>query len=64
MPEPATDAKPASKAIAEGLERERPAAVVSRIAKLRAGRVLLDWSQNTEHGDLFEPLAEPPPETG
>ena len=48
-----SDTKPASKAIAELLERERPDAVVSRMAKsLRAGKVLVDWSQNTEHKSM------------
>jgi len=47
------DTKPSSKAIAELLERERPDAVVSRMAKsLRAGKVLVDWSQNTEHKSM------------
>jgi bifunctional non-homologous end joining protein LigD len=53
--EPATyaETKPTAKAIAELLERERPAAVVSRMAKaLRAGKVLVDWSQNTEHKSM------------
>ena len=55
MPEPVTyaDTKPASKAIAELLERERQDAVVSRMAKsVRAGKVLVDWSQNTEHKSM------------
>jgi bifunctional non-homologous end joining protein LigD len=55
MPEPVAyaDTKPTSKAIAEALERERPAAVISRMAKsLRAGKVLVDWSQNTEHKSM------------
>src|SRR4051794_9003841 len=44
------ETKPAAKAIAEVLEGERPDAVVSRMAKsLRAGKVLVDWSQDTEH---------------
>jgi bifunctional non-homologous end joining protein LigD len=53
--EPATyaETKPTAKAIAELLERERPAAVVSRMAKaLRAGKVLVDWNQNTEHKSM------------
>ncbi len=47
------ETKPASRAVAEGLERERPDAVVSRMAKaLRSGKVLVDWSQNTEHKSM------------
>jgi bifunctional non-homologous end joining protein LigD len=47
------DTKPMAKAVAEMLESERPQAVVSRMAKsLRAGRVLVDWSQNTEHKSM------------
>jgi len=47
------ETKPAARAIAELLERERPDAVVSRMAKsLRRGRVLVDWSQNTEHKSM------------
>ena len=55
MPEPVAyaDTKPTSKAIAELLERERPDAVVARMAKsLLAGKVLVDWSQNTEHKSM------------
>jgi bifunctional non-homologous end joining protein LigD len=45
--------KPAARGIAELLERERPNAVVSRMAKsLRPGKVLVDWSQNTEHKSM------------
>jgi bifunctional non-homologous end joining protein LigD len=45
--------KPLAKAIAELLERAAPDAIVSRMAKpLRAGRVLVDWSQNTEHKSM------------
>jgi bifunctional non-homologous end joining protein LigD len=45
--------KPLAKSIAELLERAAPDAVVSRMAKtLRAGRVLVDWSQNTEHKSM------------
>jgi bifunctional non-homologous end joining protein LigD len=37
-------------AVAEGLERQAPGDVVSRMQKaLRAGKVLVDWSQNDEH---------------
>jgi bifunctional non-homologous end joining protein LigD len=47
------ETKPTAKRIAELLERERPAAVVSRMARsLRAGKVLVDWSQNTEHKSM------------
>ena len=42
--------KTVARGIAEHLERETPREVVSRMARdLRAGRVLIDWSQNTEH---------------
>src|SRR5215217_7079676 len=45
--------KPTARAIAQLLERERPDAVVSRMAKaLRPGKVLVDWSQNTEHKSM------------
>ena len=45
--------KPASRAIAELLESDTPDAVVSRMAKrLRSDRVLVDWSQNTEHKSM------------
>jgi bifunctional non-homologous end joining protein LigD len=44
------ETKPASRKVAELLEGERPERVVSRMAKaLRPGKVLVDWSQNTEH---------------
>jgi bifunctional non-homologous end joining protein LigD len=47
------ETKPVSRAIAELLEAETPDAVVSAMArKLRAGRVLVDWSQNTEHKSM------------
>jgi bifunctional non-homologous end joining protein LigD len=47
------ETKPMAKATAEALERERPDAVVSRMRKsLRAGKVLVDWSQNTEHKSM------------
>jgi bifunctional non-homologous end joining protein LigD len=37
-------------ALAEKLERDHPAEVVSRMQKaLRKGKVLIDWSQNDEH---------------
>jgi bifunctional non-homologous end joining protein LigD len=45
--------KPASRQIAEHLEAHWPDQVVSRIARsARAGRVLVDWSQNTEHKSM------------
>jgi bifunctional non-homologous end joining protein LigD len=45
--------KPVSRTIAELLEAETPDAVVSAMArKLRTGRVLVDWSQNTEHKSM------------
>jgi bifunctional non-homologous end joining protein LigD len=45
--------KPVSRRIAELLESETPDRVVSKMArKLRAGKVLVDWSQNTEHKSM------------
>jgi bifunctional non-homologous end joining protein LigD len=45
--------KPASHAIAELLEAETPDRVVSRMRRsLRAGKVLVDWSQNTPHKSM------------
>jgi bifunctional non-homologous end joining protein LigD len=42
--------KPFARAVAELLEQEHPKLVVSRMRKdLRAGRVLIDWSQNDPH---------------
>jgi bifunctional non-homologous end joining protein LigD len=39
-----------ARALAEGLEREHPEQVVSRMRKaLRKGKVLIDWSQNDQH---------------
>lgn len=44
------DTKPFSRAVAELLEEQTPHAVVPRMAnKLRAGKMLVDWRQNTEH---------------
>jgi bifunctional non-homologous end joining protein LigD len=44
------DTKPFALAIAQVLERRRPELVVSDMRKdLRAGKVLVDWSQNDEH---------------
>jgi bifunctional non-homologous end joining protein LigD len=45
--------KPFSRAVAELLEAETLDAVVSRMARaLRPGKVLVDWSQNTEHKSM------------
>jgi bifunctional non-homologous end joining protein LigD len=45
--------KPVAKTIAEVLEAQWPERVVSRMARaLRAGKVLIDWSQNTEHKSM------------
>jgi bifunctional non-homologous end joining protein LigD len=45
--------KPGAKRIAELLEIETPDAVVSRMARAaRGGKVLIDWSQNTEHKSM------------
>lgn len=42
--------KSAARRIAELFEEQTPQAVVSRMARVaRRGRVLVDWSQNTEH---------------
>jgi bifunctional non-homologous end joining protein LigD len=42
--------KPFARAVAELLEKQHPALVTSRMTKsLRAGRVLIDWSQNDPH---------------
>ena len=42
--------KPFARRIAEVLEQRLPELVVSRMTKrLRAGKVLVDWSQNDEH---------------
>ncbi|HKD42287.1 MAG TPA: non-homologous end-joining DNA ligase [Myxococcaceae bacterium] len=44
------DTKALSHALAETLEREHPAQVVSKMSKsLRPGKVFVDWSQNDEH---------------
>src|SRR5438874_8484126 len=44
------ETKPFARAVAELLERERPAAIVSNMKKsLRTGKVLVDWSQNDPH---------------
>jgi bifunctional non-homologous end joining protein LigD len=45
--------KPVARTVAEVLEAETPQRVVSRMARsLRAGKVLVDWSQNTEHKSM------------
>jgi bifunctional non-homologous end joining protein LigD len=45
--------KPLSRRIAELLESETPDQVVAKMARnLRAGKVLVDWSQNTEHKSM------------
>ena len=42
--------RPFARAVAELLEKQHPRLVVSRMTKsLRAGRVLIDWSQNDPH---------------
>jgi bifunctional non-homologous end joining protein LigD len=47
------DTKPFARAVAELLEEEAPDRVVSRMARrLRAGKVLVDWSQNTPHKSM------------
>jgi len=44
------ETKPFAKAVAETLESKFPERVVSRMTKnVRAGRVLIDWSQNDAH---------------
>jgi bifunctional non-homologous end joining protein LigD len=44
------ETKPVARTVAEILEAQTPDRVVSRMARsLRAGKVLVDWSQNTEH---------------
>jgi bifunctional non-homologous end joining protein LigD len=45
--------KPVARRIAELLEERDPRRVVSRMRKsLRSGKVLVDWSQNTEHKSM------------
>jgi bifunctional non-homologous end joining protein LigD len=47
------ETKPMAKGIAEALEAHWPERVTSRMARsLRAGKVLVDWSQNTEHKSM------------
>ena len=48
-----TETKPVARTAAEVLEAHTPDRVVSRMARtLRAGKVLIDWSQNTEHKSM------------
>src|SRR5204863_2589445 len=48
-----SEAKPVARTVAELLEAQTPDRVVSRMAKaLRRGKVLIDWSQNTEHKSM------------
>ena len=52
------ESKPFAKAVAETLARSYPEKVVSRMAKReRAGRVLVDWSQNTAHKSTVAPYS-------
>jgi bifunctional non-homologous end joining protein LigD len=45
--------KPLARGLAELLEEREPGAVVSRMAReLRRGKVLVDWSQNTQHKSM------------
>jgi bifunctional non-homologous end joining protein LigD len=45
--------KPLARQIAQLLEAETPGKVVSRMGRaLRVGKVLVDWSQNTEHKSM------------
>jgi bifunctional non-homologous end joining protein LigD len=47
------ETKPLARTMAELLEARHPERVVSRMARaLRAGKVLIDWSQNTEHKSM------------
>jgi bifunctional non-homologous end joining protein LigD len=44
------DTKPFAQALAQLLERQRPKLIVSSMKKsLRAGKVFIDWSQNSRH---------------
>jgi bifunctional non-homologous end joining protein LigD len=45
--------KPAARRVAEIFEEQTPETVISHIARAaRRGRVLVDWSQNTEHKSM------------
>jgi bifunctional non-homologous end joining protein LigD len=47
------ETKPVARTVAEVLEAQTPDRVVSRMARsLRSGKVLVDWSQNTEHKSM------------
>jgi bifunctional non-homologous end joining protein LigD len=47
------ETKPLARAVAEGLEAQSPDEIVSRMKRsLRAGKVLIDWGQNTEHKSM------------
>jgi bifunctional non-homologous end joining protein LigD len=53
-----TETKPVARTVAEILEAQTPDRVVSRMARsLRAGKVLVDWSQNTEHKSMVCPYS-------
>jgi bifunctional non-homologous end joining protein LigD len=50
---PYAEIKPLARGIAEMLAGARPERIVSNMARrLRAGKVLIDWSQNTEHKSM------------
>jgi bifunctional non-homologous end joining protein LigD len=52
------ETKPLARAIAEGLAEQQPDRIVARMPKaLRAGKVLIDWSQNTEHKSMVCPYS-------
>lgn len=59
------ETKPLARAVAEGLERTWPERVTSRVQRsLRAGKVLIDWGQNTEHKSMvavYSARAKPRP---
>jgi bifunctional non-homologous end joining protein LigD len=52
------ETKPFAQAVARLLEKDDPAQVVSRMTRsLRAGTVLVDWSQNTAHKSTVSPFS-------
>jgi len=52
------DTSATAKELAQHLEREHPADVVSNMKKsLREGRVLIDWSQNNAHKTTIAPYS-------
>jgi bifunctional non-homologous end joining protein LigD len=52
------ETKPFAQAVARLLERQHPDEVVSRMTrKLRAGKVLVDWSQNSSHKSTVCPFS-------